>query len=446
MRFFEGVQTTILANGFTVVTDPFPGHVKTAAAIVLAAGNFHDPEGQQGCMHFLEHMFSHSHPEMTQAEFSRDVRRLAISANFSTGRDETQAHAYGRTPSVMHFMDIAGSMFANAGFTAEHVEHERGPIVDEMGNKLSHKSTRDHYANLQSIFGNASRAAMPLGGQPEHLSRIGYEDLRRFRNGIITGANMLFVSAGGLEHADAVAFAQKHFGHLPRGQRLPRYSGPLDMQDVNLPAPERQGLSLDFRLRFDASNLYGAAQPVRGDLAELFLSHLLFETVRLEAGLLYGAHASFMQVNPQQGILAIETSCSPESFKPALHMVRDVLHGVAGYSTRYRGIFEIARETTVNIFAEHAADMAYDMGIRRDRLISGFLEHGKPNDVAAEQAVLAAASYTDICELVAGALRSGPPTVEYRGHSGADLPSGREIGAYLGFMASGSSGLHLRLG
>lgn len=429
MRFFEQVQTTVFENGFMVVTDHFSENAKTAAAIVLATGGFHDPVDQLGAAHLMEHLLGHSNRKLTQKEFSFAVRRMAITANLSTSSDTITAHADGRTASVMTFMGMAAPMFVGGGFTPDHVTHERGPIIDEMSNSLSTRQMAHRHQQLESIFGLGARATLPIGGVPEHLERISYRQLRQFWRDHVVGANMAFISAGGLTHKEAVDFCREYaFDTLPRGHRRPRFGGPLNMADADFSRPEQQGKRVDMRIRFNASSLFSRADTrFKLDLVEMYLTNALMNDIRFDEGLLYEARADYSHVDTREGLFSIYAGCQPELYDLTINSLAATVADAAKGAKRLRTVFDMSRDTVRNIVAEHAADLTESMSLRRTRMMDGLLNAGALPDILAEQKVLESVGFDEVTALVAASMGKDEATVEHWGHIGPERMAGGKI-------------------
>ncbi|MBU6234312.1 MAG: insulinase family protein [Alphaproteobacteria bacterium] len=434
MRFFEQVQITVLDNGFTVVTDYFPGHPKAAASLVLASGGFHDPLDQLGCAHFMEHMLTHAHPEMNQLAFNRMLKRKAIRGNVTTGKDNIQAFAEARCDSVQEFMDVVARMFVSGSFTRPQVEHERQPIVDEMEEEHNSREQIATRARLKAIYGDAARATLPVGGDPEHLKRITYEQLQHFWHDNVVGKNMMYVSAGGISHEDNVVFCAQHFGHLKPGYRRPRFGGKLMMRDFKFPMPERQDDRVYMNIMFDASQAF--ANPMvkpKLELVESYFQTALSEDIRFRGGQLYDIGAQIVPFNNStQGVLAIAANCHPDNYGKQLVAIRSSLHDIMGGDQRHREAFELSRESIGNIVAEHAADLAESMSMRRQRIIDSLLKVGKLPDVKAEQANLMATTFEEATAVIRDIIHACVPVVDHRGHIDDQQLTGAQMGKFLG--------------
>ncbi|NBX66565.1 MAG: insulinase family protein [Proteobacteria bacterium] len=442
MRFFDNVQITVLDNGFIVATDHFPGHARTAATILTASGGFHDPDGKSGCAHLVEHMFTHAHPSITQKDFHRLISRRAIKANITTSRDHTQAHAFGLTGSVMEVLDNAAMMVVARKINDfDRLNHERRVVGKEQFDELSDREGAYRYKRLASIFGPQSKTVRPEGGIPEEIEKLSRDDLLHFWHDNIVGSNMMFVSAGGLSHVDAIRFCRKHFGRLPIGYRRDRFGDELRMTDVSFRQNEYQDVLFWARARFEASSLFADPKTSsRLDLMEMFLTQALHDALRLDDGTLYGgAKAAFTQASTGKGFFTIHAECTPENYKPVYSRIAETLNGIASGLPEYADLFENTRESVSHIFAEHGADLMENMLMRRVRIVDALLQSSIMPDVAKEKRLLETTSYQQAAAILRRVLASHAPTTEYWGHIGPEQMNGRQMAAF--FKRSGASGV-----
>lgn len=434
MRDFDGVEIATLENGFTVITDHLLDNPRTATNLIMASGGFHDPIGQSGISHLLEHMMAHSHPNHDNRDFSDMRNRLAMPSGLSTEVDRVYAHAFGRTSSVMEYMNWSGCMMSAMGYTRENLEDERGPIWQEMNAAHADINTLHHIERMGSIFGYENPITRNFGGHPDELRTISYEDLKAFEAEHFVGNNMYFVSSGGLSHADAVSFSQTYFGHLQPGKRQSRFGAPLNLQDVHLPTPTAQNQCTTMRLRFDASALMPVNEAELGFVAE-FLNRVLMHGLRFDDQSVYSAQAKFSQANEKQLLLEVETAFHPNGMDAILKRLNRIFESIRLGSDDFEGAYTNAREKMSNAYAEHALNIMDDLATRRNVISTNFVDHGRLPNPSADINAMHALAYSDILRVVAKAVEYAP-VVEHHGHVGEYPLTGAQIGQELSCAVS----------
>lgn len=117
MKIFDSVEISKLHNGLTIITDHQPQSEPLYAQIVVFAGGLHDPTDKLGVAHFLEHMWTHSHPSLTNKDFFDLGHNLGV-ARFSslvTSKEYTKAYVSGTSEAVRSWLDVVGDMIGQDG-------------------------------------------------------------------------------------------------------------------------------------------------------------------------------------------------------------------------------------------------------------------------------------------------------------------------------------------
>src|SRR5690606_4773108 len=92
----------------------------------------------------------------------------------------------------------------------------------------------------------------------ESLERVGIEDLRAFHRARYTGAGLILAVVGDVEAAKVVALVERHFGAIPKGERL-SFDSVARTQPAATPARE----AVTMRGKANMNIVLGAASGLR---------------------------------------------------------------------------------------------------------------------------------------------------------------------------------------
>jgi predicted Zn-dependent peptidase len=426
MHIFDKVQISHLDNGFTVITDYQPEARLLYTQMIAFAGGLHDAPDKLGTAHFLEHMWKYGHPELTRQDYDDFNRRNGISSylNFATHDEYTRAFASGTAGRVKQWMDVVGDMLGQMTFTPDDVEKERGAIVQEMSGIMSGRSDLHFWKNRRALYGE-QQFSQYVGGIPEHLEQLKFNDLTEFYKQHYTGRNMALVTSGPMSHEEVLAFAQEKFAHLPEGTRNKRIQTVFKPKDVFLEEPEKKGAEIVLRLRFNAE---AHRRVDDGNIAVLreYLSRALFDELRSERSLVYsaGAGSEFHGVNGS--VVHIGAEIKPEKLPQVFEVMQYVLEHLP---EKLESQLNILKEQ-IAINTEEEIARSYDTPLSRgDEIRNKYFDEGsiiEPYDFFKK--CYDNVSMDGICRVFNSLFVGQTPAMLYKGDvTSVKLPSGDEV-------------------
>lgn len=199
---YAGFKTATLPNGLTVRAAHWPGKPWQYVGFVIHSGARHDPPGQGGLQHFVEHLAS------MNGKVSYQKMRCFFSDHGGTADFGETGFPYtkfsfslpAKNGVIKKALDIFGHMLLLAQLRKK-IESERQIIVGEFGqeyqNEINLKIERRQNA---SVFGDTylSRFTRPLGSlESITRERISRRDLQECYDRSYTPANMTVVAVGG---------------------------------------------------------------------------------------------------------------------------------------------------------------------------------------------------------------------------------------------------------
>ncbi|MEH6499981.1 MAG: pitrilysin family protein [Pseudoalteromonas distincta] len=217
-----------LDNGLKVIVREDHRAPVVVSQLWYKVGSSHEPPGQTGISHALEHMMFKGSKNLGPGESSRVLRSLGAEENAFTSRDYT---AYYQVLSRDQ-LPIALEMEAERMHTAtlpedefiremEVIKEERRLRVDDNPNSLAYERFLTQ-AHIASPYGQ------PVIGWMHDIERLTVNDLRAWYHTHYQPGNAVLVIVGDVTLAEVKPLVEKHFGPIPAGT-VPEHKKPLEL-------------------------------------------------------------------------------------------------------------------------------------------------------------------------------------------------------------------------
>jgi zinc protease len=215
-----------LDNGLTVSIRPIQGAADVALLVLYKVGGDHDPPGQSGLAHLVEHLYvtaaAGADPARTAAAF---FQRYRAGCNAQTGdRYTVLATVFPRGDLEKELTEAAARM-SDLRITAADLDREKPRLLEEISNMFG------RFPSLGAV--NVARELMrptPQGGRKagltEHVQAITLDDVRARWTRYYKPRNAILVLAGAVDEAAARQAVTAHFARLVPGEEVPEPSEP----------------------------------------------------------------------------------------------------------------------------------------------------------------------------------------------------------------------------
>ncbi|WP_022963561.1 M16 family metallopeptidase [Halopseudomonas pelagia] len=217
-----------LDNGLKVIVREDHRAPVVVSQLWYKVGSSHEPPGQTGISHALEHMMFKGSKNLGPGESSRVLRSLGAEENAFTSRDYT---AYYQVLSRDQ-LPIALEMEAERMHTAtlpedefiremEVIKEERRLRVDDNPNSLAYERflTQAHIASPYS---------QPVIGWMHDIERLTVDDLRAWYQTHYQPGNAVLIIVGDVTLDEVKPLVDSYFAPIPAGQ-IPEHKRPLDL-------------------------------------------------------------------------------------------------------------------------------------------------------------------------------------------------------------------------
>ena len=126
------VQTTRLANGLRVVSDPID-HVETASVgLWIDVGARCETEETNGLSHLLEHMAFKGTKRRSARDIAEEIEAVGGHLNAYTSRETTAYYAKVMKEDVPLALDLLADILQHSTFDPEELERERAVVMQEI--------------------------------------------------------------------------------------------------------------------------------------------------------------------------------------------------------------------------------------------------------------------------------------------------------------------------
>ena len=318
---------TVLDNGVRIVTEQV-AHCHTAAVgIWVDVGSRDEHNLNNGCAHFVEHMFFKGTAKRSAQQIARELDILGGTANAYTSRDNTCFYATVLDSHLPQLVELFGDLFLHSLFSEDEVERERQVILQEFAMVEDTPDEQLHDFFVADLWGDHP-LGYPVLGSREVVAAMDSAKLHRYVKQAYAPGKIVIAAAGNVDHDRFVDLWQRFFADAKPGadslvarqapMELPAcrkvYAKPLEQLHLVLGT---YGLSL---IAPDRYALYLLNVLLGGNM-----SSRLFQEIREKRGLAYSI-ASDVSGYSDSGYLSISMGIEPQSANQVLELVGREVH------------------------------------------------------------------------------------------------------------------------
>ncbi len=302
----RNVQTSILANGMTVVTDRM-AHLESAAlGVWVKAGSRDEETDEHGLAHLLEHMAFKGTKNRTARDIAVQIENVGGDVNAATSAETTSFYARVLKDDVPLAIDILSDILNNSLFEEEELAREQHVILQEIGASLD--SPDDvAFDSFQSVAFADQALGRPILGTPETVSAFKPNHIRTYLSDHYHGPNMVLAASGNVDHDEIVRLAESRFSSFGDTPVRPPETCVYTGGDIRIAKPLMEAqILLGFEGRaYQARDFY--ASQVLSTLLGGGMSSRLFQEVREKRGLCYSIYA-FHSAYSDTGLFGIHAA------------------------------------------------------------------------------------------------------------------------------------------
>ena len=327
----KGVDRTVLPNGLTVLSEPYPGVRSIAIGAWVRAASMHEAREEMGVSHMLEHLVFKGTKNRSAKEIASTLESLGGSLDAYTAREHTCFQARVLDEHLPQAVDVLADLIFRPSLRSEDLNLERKVVLEEIS--MVEDSPDDivfEYHN-EALWG-----AHPYGysilGTRDSVGSMSIETVRALHARAYHPSQIVIAASGNIEHDDLLAELERAgWNGIPRGS-----ASTADVAQPKTAPPSERFIERDSQqthLVFGSSTV-PHADPRRYPLMLIDtllgggMSSRLFQRIREELGLAYSVY-TFQSFHVHAGTHGVYVATAPDTAEQAIAAVRDELLRVA---------------------------------------------------------------------------------------------------------------------
>ena len=327
----KGVERTVLPNGLTVLSEPYPGVRSIAIGAWVRAASMHERREEMGVSHMLEHLVFKGTRNRSAKAIASALESLGGSLDAYTAREHTCFQARVLDEHLAEAADVIADLVFRPSLRAEDLNLERKVVLEEIA--MVEDSPDDIVFELhnEALWGEHPYGYSILGTR-ESVGSMQVETVRALHERAYHPSQIVVAASGNIEHDDLLAELERTgWNDRPRGDDS-RLAVPAP---VTAPATDRhiERDSQQTHLVFGSSTV-AHADPRRYPLMLIDtllgggMSSRLFQRIREELGLAYSVY-TFQSFHVHAGTHGVYVATAPETAEQATAAVREELSRLA---------------------------------------------------------------------------------------------------------------------
>ncbi len=309
----EMIETTVLSNGLTLLTERMPNLRSVSIGIWLRKGSRHEEEAENGISHFLEHLVFKGTLKRTTVEIARIIDSIGGQMDAFTTKEYTCFFAKVLDEHLPVALDLLTDIVLHPRFDPKEIERERKVIFEEI---RVVEDTPDEL--IYDMFADHFWAGHPLGrpiqGTLDSVGSMKRDRLKSFFRESYQPGNIIISAAGNFDHGKMSDTIRAAFGSLVDQPNHQPEVVPKVRKGVVLQAKDSLG-QLHVCLGLEG---YPQSDPRRFEWHVLntllggSMSSRLFQNIREKRGLAYSIYSS-VNAFRDAGNLLISSATNPQN-------------------------------------------------------------------------------------------------------------------------------------
>ena len=330
--FAQRTTRKVLANGLTI--DVIENHSVPTVAIrgLVFAGDTAAPAGKPALPALTAKMLQRGTKSRTKEQIGALLDDVGASRSYGTNTTEALINANGLSRNLPLLLEIVADELKNAAFAAE----ELAKAKNELENDYLRANDNTFNRAMERLSQLVYREGHPYYGLGKEkmvasATAATADDVRGFHRSRYTGAGLILAIVGDVDAAKTIALVEKHFGDLPKGERV-------SFASVERTTVGEKGAREVVTLRGKANMniVIGAASSLRRNdpdyeaalignaaLGQNSLSSRIGRRVRDTEGLSYNLASRFGNTDMLDGVWYVNVNVAPQNLAKAMKSTRE---------------------------------------------------------------------------------------------------------------------------
>ena len=203
-----------------MITERMPGTRGVSLGFWVGVGSRDEAPGMLGSTHFLEHLLFKGTPSRTAFDIAQAFDAVGGESNALTAKEHTCYYARVLDDDTPMAVDVLADMVSNALLDPEHLEQERGVILEEIAMDQDDPTDVAFENFVEQLMGQ-NPLGRPIGGTPQEIMQVSRDAVWEHYKQYYTPDRLVISAAGSLEHSHIVNLvldALTRYGwNLPEG-------------------------------------------------------------------------------------------------------------------------------------------------------------------------------------------------------------------------------------
>jgi predicted Zn-dependent peptidase len=217
----ERLVRCVAPNGLRILTEVLPGVRSAAVGIWVRSASVHEPRGQMGLAHLLEHMAFKGTERRTARELALELESRGGSLDAFTSREHTVFHAHVLDADLPVAVEVLTDLVRRPLLRAGDLALERKVILEEIAGVAD---TPDD--QVFEVHGRTLWPDHPFGysilGTPDTVQALTVEDLRTAHAAGYYPGNCVIAAAGNIAHDQLMTVLEREGWFEGAGALPPR--------------------------------------------------------------------------------------------------------------------------------------------------------------------------------------------------------------------------------
>jgi predicted Zn-dependent peptidase len=299
----------VLPNGLRLVTERMP-HVRSVSiGVWLARGSRHEPPGQSGIAHFVEHMLFKGTASRSAEDIAQTIDSIGGQMDAFTAKEYASYYIKVLDEHLPLAVDILSDIVMRPAFDPDDLEREKKVVLEEIKmvedtpDDLVHELFTEHFWQNHPL-------GRPILGTKETVESFSKEGLSRYFSTTYSSPNLIVSVVGNIEHQRVRDLIERYFeslpvSNLPMSEEPPRVVPNILIRDKELEQSHVcLGTSSYQQDHADRYTSYALNTVLGGSM-----SSRLFQNIREKRGLAYAVFSG-LSAYRDAGSITIYAGCA----------------------------------------------------------------------------------------------------------------------------------------
>ena len=322
----SNINKDTLPNGLTVVTETMPAARSVALGIWVRSGSRHEREGQNGIVHFLEHMVFKGTQNRSGEQIARAADAIGGHLDAFTTKEFTSFSIKALDEHLTRAFDILADLVKNPLLRSEDIGKERQVIHEEI--KMVEDTPDDLVHEIFTrTYWRGHALGRPILGTRETVGGFNHRQLRDFFSRHYAPVNMLITAAGHVEHAQVVSLVGEKFDGVHGGMTIA--AGPAPVPHPHAQYRRKKELEQTHICLGTPAYPYPHEKRFACYVLNTILgggmSSRLFQNIREKFGLAYAVFSG-LSTYQDAGVLSVYAGTAPANARKVVQLILEEFH------------------------------------------------------------------------------------------------------------------------